>query len=321
MTAAEPGAGTAAEPVKVVVTGGSGFLGRHIVARLGARSLSRRVGVDVLDRASLRAAFVGAEVVVHAAGNVSHDPADAAATWDVHVRGTENVIEAARAAGVRRVIHLSSSGTVAVSRGDSVATEGSATPMELIATLPYYRAKLFAEQLALAASSAGRGGIEVVSLNPSLLLGPGDTERRSVRVVQSHLQGWLRAIPSGGLSFVDARDVADAVALAVTKGVPGRRYLLGAVNWTFADFYARLARITELPLPRVTLPKLTGRVLGWLGPVDLSDHSGGVDRWEIDLACLTWYLDARRARTELGWTPRDPSRTLADTVADLERGP
>jgi dihydroflavonol-4-reductase len=232
--------------------------------------------------------------------------------WDVHVVGTQNVLAAAREAGVRRIVHLSSSGTVAVSKDPDVRDEASPTPNDLVSQWPNYRAKLYTEQIALATK-----GIEVVSLNPSLLLGPGDRERRSVRVVESHLEGWLRAIPPGGLSFVDARDVAEAVASALVRGTPGRRYLLGAANWTFADFYGRIARISGIPAPSFKLPRIASRALPWLGNMDVSEYTGGVDRWELDLACRFWYLDARRARHELGWEPRDPMDTLQDTVDDL----
>ena len=167
--------------MKVAITGASGFLGRHVMAALqsGAvspapgvletvelRCLSRRrpnavpdgvewIEADVLRPESLASAFDGVDVLVHAAGRVSHDPADAADLFDVHVHGTRHALTAARAAGVRRCVYLSSSGTVAVQEEVGEPTEVPALdedaprPLEVVSELPYYRSKLFAEELAL----------------------------------------------------------------------------------------------------------------------------------------------------------------------------
>ncbi len=185
--------------MKVVLTGGAGFLGRAVAAALApdhkVYSLSRRglaprgaqglVG-DILDVDSLARGFDGARVVVHLAGQVSHSQAMGARLMKIHVDGTENVVAAARLAGVQRLIHMSTSGTVAVSsRADFMGTEESRRPLQLISRWGYYRSKLFAEEAALSANGAD---LEVISLNPSLLLGPGDdVEGESTRSVRLFL--------------------------------------------------------------------------------------------------------------------------------------
>jgi len=315
--------------VRVLVTGATGFLGTHVTARLGAEHdvvrLVRRgpggddVRGDVLDLDALEAAFAGCDAVVHAAGGVSHDPADAGRMYDVHVRGTENVIAAARATGTKRVVHVGSSGTVAVStRPGHVGVEDDPDPLDVVARWPYYRAKLFAERAMLQADD-----LDVAVLSPSLLLGPGDVRGGATRAVRRLLDGAVPASPPGGVSFVDVRDVAEAIALALARGVSGR-FLLGAANWTFADFFERIARIAEVPAPSVRLPKATRRVLRFLPGIDPTRIDlgpagafAGVSREELELACHWWWLDSSRARTELGWRPRDPGLTLAETVADL----
>jgi dihydroflavonol-4-reductase len=229
----------------VLVTGATGFLGRHLLRRLSEEhdviGMARNIPLhadfphvrgDVTEPTSLAPALDGVEAVVHAAGNVSHLPADAGRTWDVHVKGTTSLLDAASAAGVRRVVHLSSSGTVAVSTRPEVLGEDAPSPLPIIGTWPYYRAKLFSEQLAL---SRSRPGFEVLSLNPSLLLGPGDLKHESTRSVVLFLQGQLSAAPSGGVSFVDVRDVALAAARALSRGTPGQRYLLTGANWSWTE--------------------------------------------------------------------------------------
>ncbi len=312
--------------MKILVTGATGFLGRHLLARLSREhevvGLARNIPLhadtphvqgDVLDPASLAKAMEGVDVLVHAAGKVSHEPVDAARTWDVHVKGTCNALDAAARAGVRRVIHLSSSGTVAVSHKPAVLDERAPSPLPVISRWPYYRAKLFSEQEAL---SRSRAGFEVISLNPSLLLGPGDASGEATRPVLIFLQGQLQAAPSGGLSFVDVRDVAEAVSLALTRGRGGQRYLLGAANWSWADFYRRLAALCGMQPPPFTLPKVARKLISWL-PEPSPERPGldlPISRAELDLASAFWYLDDRKAREELGFHSRLPTDTLLDTV-------
>jgi dihydroflavonol-4-reductase len=123
-------------------------------------------------------------------------------------------------------------------------------------------------------------------------------------------------VPRGGLSFVDARDAARAFRAAMERGAHGGRYLLGSANWTFDKFFGRLERITKVPAPFLSLPsKLT--LAGARGLSSLYKHwklAPPVEPAEIEMAEYFWYLDASKARAELGFDPRDPQETLLDTV-------
>lgn len=311
--------------MKALLTGATGFLGTHLAMALQARghtvvALARSTGGDVLDPVGLRSRVAGCDVAFHCAGRVSRRPQDAEALYQLHVQGTKNVLGACEAAGVRRVVLASTSGTVAV--GDSpghVATEESPTPLGLVSRWPYYRSKLFAERAALASS---RDGFEVVSVNPSLLLGPGDVNRSSTEDVRLFLEGALPAVPAGGLSFVDVRDAAEAMCLAMERGRAGERYLVGACNLTVRDFFARLERVSGVRGPWVGLPR--SREVARLGArlvEQLAARVGlpvpPVDSVSVEMAQCFWYLDASKARRDLGWTARDAGVTLHDTVEDL----
>lgn len=324
---------------RVLVTGATGFLGAHLVAKLLERgdtvvALCRGEGPDVsvagrtaeiavgdvLDRASVARAAKGCDGAYHCAGKVSRDPRDAEELYALHVDGTKTVLDACKEAGVRRVVVASTSGVVAVSADpDKVCTEKDDAPIGLLARWPYYRSKLFQEKAALDRNAPG---FEVVCVNPTLLLGPGDLRGSSTEDVRLFLEKRVPAVPPGGLSYVDVRDAADGMILAMEKGRPGRRYLLGASNVTIREFFARLERISGIAAPLLPLPRAPE--LAKLGTSLLDKFLGRVgmalpvDPVSLDMAQHYWYLDASLAEAELGWFPRDAMETLVDTVRDLE---
>ncbi|MDF2691893.1 MAG: Dihydroflavonol-4-reductase [Labilithrix sp.] len=333
---------------RYLITGATGFLGRHLVRTLldkghTVNALVRKKSADltelgervtqltgdVLELESIQKALAGCEGVFHCAGRVSRKPEDAEALYKLHVDGTKNVIAACVAHGVRRVVVASTSGTIAVSDDpDHIATEDDETPIGLLNRWPYYRSKLFAEKAALDRHGTplddGSGGtLEVVSVNPTLLLGPGDVNGSSTEDVRLFLERKIPAIPPGGLSYVDARDAASAMLLAMERGVGGRRYLLGACNLTLKEFFGRLERVSGVKGPILPMPRQTREIARTGAEMleRLSTRLGvpvAVDPVSLDMAHFYWYLDASLAESELGWTPRDPVETLVDTVRDLE---
>jgi dihydroflavonol-4-reductase len=213
----------------------------------------------------------------------------------------------------------STSGTVAVSEGEHVGIESDPAPIGILARWPYYRSKLFAERAAL---EQNRDGFEVVSVNPSLLLGPGDANGSSTEDVRLFLEGAVPAVPAGGLSFVDVRDAADAMVRAMNRGRAGERYLVGACNLTVAELFARLSRISGVRAPWVPMPR--SRHVAAFG-ADLVERFAArlgvptrVDSVSVQMAQCFWYVDSGKAERELGWVARDPGVTLQDTITDLQ---
>jgi len=319
--------------MKLWVAGATGFLGSHLVRRLRQRghevvAASRSGGrvddhpvhaLDVLDAEAVALSAAGCDGAFLATGRVSRNPDDAEELHRLHVTGTTRCLEGLRAAGVRRVAYASTSGTIAVSTDpDRILDEDREAPLELIASWPYYRTKLFGERAALEAQG---DGLEVVVVNPSLLLGPGDLRESSTGDVRRFLERAIPAVPAGGMAFVDVRDAAEGMWLAFEKGRAGERYLLNAMNLTVAAFFQRLSRLTGIPAPVLRLPR--NRALA-LGAHQLYERAlraiGGtpaVDETSVAMAQCYWYCDSSKAERELDWRPRDPSETLNDTVRDL----
>lgn len=320
--------------MKTLVTGATGFLGSAIVERLppgSTRALVRRrtrlldargveqVIGDVEDMDSVRAAMIGVDRVYHLAGLVSRDAKDTTRLMRVHVDGTRNVLRAAKDAGVERLVLASSSGTIAVSKDPVVTNETAPFAFEVVKGWPYYLSKIFQEELAL--EFWKKEALPIVIVSPSLLLGPGDERGSSTEDVLRFLRRKIPALTEGGVSFVDVRDAADAFLAAMEKGRPGERYLLGGPNWTVETFFGRLSRISKVPAPKVKLPEkvalfgagLLEGIARWRGV------EPPIDRVSVEMGQHYWYLDAAKAKRELGFTTRDPQETLLDTVRYLRR--
>jgi dihydroflavonol-4-reductase len=322
--------------VNLLVTGGTGFLGSTLVpllvsaghrVRLLQRSAApeaEALGAEVArgsvqDQEAVRAALDGVEAVYHLAGRVDFDCQDPAALYALHVQGTRIVLEEAAAAGVKRVVLSSTSGTIAAFREERTGTEADPYPLREVAGWPYYLSKIYQEKAAL--RIARDTGLPLVVLNPSLLLGPGDTRLSSTDVVWKFMKRRVPALPGGGLSLVDVRDAATAFSAALERGRPGERYLVAGANMSFRELFGRLERLSGVAAPRVSLPsrvnvagvKLLEKISSWRGaeaPIDVAS---------VEMGEHFWYCDSRKAEEELGFRSRDPQETLADTVRWLRQ--
>ncbi|MFN2577560.1 MAG: NAD-dependent epimerase/dehydratase family protein [Pyrinomonadaceae bacterium] len=316
-----------------LITGGTGFLGSHLVRQLvqsGAKDIRvmatsipewlTGLGVDTFEGSVTNADDVARAVdsvteIYHLAGKVSREKDEAREMYKLHVDGTRLLCDAARKAGVKTIVLASSSGTIAVREtADTVADETCSQPLDIISRWPYYASKAYQEMAALERFSGD--GLRLVIMNPSLLLGPGDDRLSSTKVVLDFMARKINAVPNGGLNFVDVRDTAQAFRTAMQKGRHGERYLLGAVNWSFVKFFDRLERLTKVSSPRLAFPSkfaVTGahvidsifRQWNLASPLEADT---------IEMAEYFWYFNHNKARRELGFTPRDPGDTLNDTV-------
>lgn len=319
---------------RTLVTGGTGFLGSHLVRQLvegGARNLRvmatsvlpwlSELGVEtfegsITDASAVARAVEGVSEIYHLAGRVSRDNDDARAMYAVHVDGTRLLCEAASAAGVKAIVLASTSGTIAVREKDEggLPDETSQPPADIILRWPYYASKLYQERVALERFDGD--GRRLVILNPSLLLGPGDDRLSSTKVVLDFMARKITAVPSGGLSFVDARDAAYAFIAAMKSGRHGERYLLGSANWSFEKFFGRLERLTDVRAPRLSFPTKLAVAGSQLihALYKQWEKAPPVEPGAVEMAEYFWYLDSSKAERELGFSPRDPGETLLDTV-------
>src|SRR5262249_28150911 len=316
-----------------LITGGTGFLGSHLVQQLtedGARDIRVmatsipdwlvNLGVEtfagsIINPDDNKRAVEGISEIYHLAGKVAREREGARAMYDIHVEGTRLLCDAAKAAGVKTIVLASTSGTIAVTKdGESVPDETYPVPLDLISRWPYYASKAYQEMAALERFHGK--GLRLVIMNPSLLLGPGDDRLSSTKVILDFMARKIGAVPTGGVSFVDARDAATSFRMALEKGRHGERYLLGAVNWTFVKVFERLERLTKISSPRLAFPSkfaITGaHVIDSL--FRQWNMASPLEADTIEMAEYFWYFNHNKARRELNFNPRDPGDTLNDTV-------
>jgi len=317
---------------RVAMTGASGFVGHHLALLLrsfGAdvialvRASSRVdklqaagvqcVTASLADAASLAGPSAGCEFFFHLAGAVDFD-GDWQRFHKVNVIGTENVVQAARLAGVPRFVHTSSIVAVGASARPVPLDETAVWNLEPL-RIPYVTTKRRAEELALAA--AGRG-LDVVVVNPGCVLGPGDFAHSAFGTLCKRF--WRRRIPfyfGGGSNYVDVRDVARAHLLAAMHGRSGTRYLLGGHNLTAHAFFAALGRTAERPIVRVRLPNALAGAIAWIEKHFLTQDGARAYLTPAQTKLLDWYFffDSAKARRELGFTTVPLAQTLLDAHA------
>ncbi len=317
--------------MRALVTGAAGFIGAHVVRALvagGAEVLAfdrvpppadvEFIRGDVLDADAVRRAIVGCDAIFHLAAVYSYARADAALMRAVNVDGVRNVLDAAaREDRVRRVVHTSSCATCGPVTGRA-ATERDIPPSRELA-VPYRHTKLEGERLALQAAARGT---DVVVVNPTVPVGPGDTRptptgKMVVDVATGRARGY---VARSALNIVAVQDVAAGHIRAFEHGRAGERYLLGGENLTMREVFALIARAAGRPAPRVAVPWSLAYLAARgadaaLRPLGREPSLLVLD--EVRSGRLPHLFDDSKARSELGYVSRPAADALAAAVAGV----
>src|SRR5438132_4919338 len=254
----------------VLVSGGAGFIGSHLVQRLLERGADVRVlehpraavahlpldradlvRADIRDRQAVERAVRGCSEVYHLAANPQLWTQRRGHFRQVNYLGTVHVLEAALAAGARRVLHTSTESILTRVRQTSPIAEDQQVSLSDVIG-PYCRSKYLAERHAF---RLARAGAPVVIVNPTLPVGPGDYGRSPpTQMILDFCRGKRREYLDAELNLIDVRDVAEGLIRAMERGRPGRRYLLGHENLSIRALFALLGRLTGVPEPRWRVP-------------------------------------------------------------------
>jgi len=326
-----------------LVTGGTGFLGAALARRLDALghpvhvlarpSADRAIlaGLDVRwhdgdleDAASVERAVAAVCAagqrpwIVHSGAVISYRTRDAELQQRVNVGGTRAVLDACRRHPVGRVLQVSSVVAVGHARGgETLDEEAPFNGAEL--RCDYVDTKRAAEELALAAAD----DLDLVVVNPGAIFGPNPRGGNTVRFLRKLAEGRLGPLaPPGSLGVVGVDDVAEGCRLALERGARGRRYLLVESNHRMLDLFQLGARLMDVQGPRRSVPTPLWRALvAGLAVADALRPTDLLTPQTLRLLGVHYRFDARRAREELGWTPRPFEDVLRETIAFLrDRG-
>ena len=317
-----------------LVTGGCGFIGRHLVEQLVARGEGVRVldlrpmaaplrGVEhlvgsITDPSAVARAADGCDRVFHLAANPNLWAPDPRSFNAVNHQGTRHVLEAAQKVGVQRFVYTSTESILKSYR----ASRQSARALideTVVLTLedmpgPYCRSKFLAEE---AAREAARGGLPVVIVNPTMPIGPGDDLLTPPsKMILGFLNGETPAYLDCEFNLVDARDVAAGHILAAESGRVGERYILGNVNLSLGDLLAELQRLTGLSMPRTRIPYALALASALVseGISNVTKQPPMAPLTGVRLARTSMAFDCSKARSELGWSCRMLEQSLRDAV-------
>ncbi len=309
--------------MNILVTGSSGFIGSNLCRGLLAAGHTVRafhrpssklllledlpvehtLG-DLTQPETLVAAMEGIEIVFHAAAWMGgHE--QGGRQYAVTVEGTRNVLQAARQAGVRRVVHTSSVAALGV-------PEASRQPALLDEQhswnyrpdyYPYGYAKYLAE---LEVQKAVALGLDAVIVNPSLVFGPGDLYRQAGSIISQVADRRVSLGIEGGINCVHVADIVAGQLAAMACGRSGERYILGGENLTHMQLLQIIAEVTSAPAPNLVIPSALLQGLSGLAQVFQNFLNLPVDPALLRLAGRYFYYDLQKAEKELGRVERRP---------------
>ena len=322
----------------VLVTGATGFLGREIVRALAARgaevhALARKGSergpltalpvtwheADLRDAAGIERALGtvatrGPFDVVHAAALISYKTRDRELARATNVEGTERLLAAARGAGARRFVHVSSVVTVGSSLDGKPVDESTVFDLGGLG-VDYVDTKRSAEGIVLAAARE----MDALVVNPGAIFGPVERESNTVRTIRRIAQGRSPPfLPPGSIGVVGVHDVAEGTLLALDRGRRGERYLLVESSLSTRELMATIARTLGVPprgrvLARPAWRALTTAASAW----DLVFPMRYTPPQALTMLGIELRFDSGKARRELGWNPRPFEDVIRETIEHL----
>ncbi len=316
-----------------LVTGANGFLGAAVVRALLAAGVRVRAFVragsdrrnllglaveiavgDLLNRDSLAAAVEGCAAVFHVAADYRLWVADPRPMYRTNVDGSVNVLEAAAAARVPRMVYTSSVAVLGSNADRTPADE--TTPVTLADMVGHYkRSKFLAEQAVRA--RAAELTLPVVTVNPSTPIGPGDIKPTPTgRILLDAAAGRMPAFVDTGLNLVHVDDVAQGHLLALERGKPGERYILGGEDFTLERILALVAQHVGRRASTIRLPHwfVYPLAVAAEGVALVTKREPRVTLDGVRMSTKHMYFSSRKAERELKFEWRDPRLAIVAAV-------
>lgn len=310
----------------VLVTGGDGFLGTHLVAGLHEQGYDVRVFCepgrpdpalngrpveivhgDIRKPDDVSRAAEGCDYLIHAAASTSIWPSRSMLLEEINVVGTRNIIEAALTHGVKRLVHVGTASSFGPGSLEDPGTEDRPFAGERY-RLGYIETKRRAQLMV--AEAVTERGLPAVIVAPTFMIGPNDSKPGSGQMIIAIVERQLPGFSGGGRNYVYVKDVAVGIVSALTRGTIGESYILGHENLTYREFFRKVGAVAGVTPPKIRFPGLVVKVTGFLGSL-MGTLTRKTPRVTLPMARISvdWnFYTADKAVRELGM-PQTPIET------------
>lgn len=319
--------------MKVFLTGATGFVGSHVAhtyagagaqLRLLTRSSSNLAALegipadtvvgDLRQPEALRSALRGCDALVHVAADYRLWVPDPADMYKANVDGTRELLRIAREEGIAKVVYTSSVATMGFRKDTTIVDEN--TPVNEADMIGHYkRSKWLGEQEAIAAARAGQ---HVMILNPTTPIGPGDRKPTPTgRIIVDFLKGKFPAYVDTGLNLVDVEEIARMHLVALDRGTPGERYILGGENLTLKQILDKMAAISGLPSPSMKVPHAVAMIFAFFDETITGKLRGKEPRATVEAVRMGrkhMFASSARAERDLGFEIKPVYKALRSAM-------
>jgi dihydroflavonol-4-reductase len=306
--------------VRVFITGATGFVGGHVARQFAAEGASLRlltrktsrldslasidaemVTGDLREPEKLRSALTGCDALVHVAADYRLWVRDPKQMFAANVDGTRELLKLARAVGIKRAVYTSSVATMGFKADGTIVNEETSVSLpDMIGH--YKRSKFMGEQEAIQAAKSGQ---HVMILNPTTPIGPGDAKPTPTgRIIVDFLNKKFPAYVDTGLNLVDVSEVARMHVVALDRGTPGDRYILGGENLTLKQILDRMSAITGLPSPTMKVPHIVAMTFALFDETITGKLRGKEPRATVEAVRMgkkMMFASSAKAERELGF--------------------
>lgn len=315
----------------VIVTGGSGHIGNVLIRTLLHQGYKvavididpkpdisiaelpiKYIQGDIRDKNFLLKVFKGAEYVYHLAGIISIKDDNKDLLYDVNVEGTRNVVEACKETCVKRLLYTSSIHALYEPRKGTPIIEKLAKPDEVIGE--YAKTKILATEIVM---NAVKEGLNAVIVYPSGVVGPYDFKNSEMgTLINQMINSSKLFYVEGGYNFVDVRDLAKGIILAMEKGKRGEGYLLAGEGITIQELFDLLAKLTNSTKTKIKVPTSFLKLILPLADFfyKILKQKPLLTQYSLEVLNSNYMVDSTKAKKELGYKTRNMEETIKDTI-------